>query len=85
VDVLSRQGWIRIVARVVCEDLNFDQIVRVCKSTGRSCVFNKDSFYEYAGFCIQEMLYCHANSVHGYVSPLNSDYIQTAAVSCHRF
>ena len=43
-DVFSRQGWIRIVARVVCEDLNFDQIVRVCKSTGMSCVFNKDSF-----------------------------------------
>jgi len=44
VDVFSRQVWGMIVARVVCEDLNFDQIVRVCKGTGRSCVFNKDSF-----------------------------------------
>ena len=28
----------------MCEDLNFDQIVRVCKDMGRTCVFNKDSF-----------------------------------------
>jgi len=32
-----------ILTKVVGEDLNYDQIVRVCKDTGRSCVFNKDS------------------------------------------
>ena len=54
-------------ARVVCENLNCDQIVRVCKDTGRSCVFNKDSFMNTLIFCTQDMLYCNANSVHSYV------------------
>jgi len=65
VDAFSRQEFFRmILTRVVGGDLNCDQIVRVCKDTGRSCVFNKDSFMNMLVFCTQDMLYCHAKSVH---------------------